>query len=197
MAVNKDRPAGLKLVGRHGGGVVAEANPYIVAAGDGTALFIGDLVKLAGAADAATGLATITQAAAGDTLLVGVVAGFEPLEEVTINNTNPNRTHRPVSTRMKVLVHDDPMNLYEVQEDGEGATLALVDIGENADIIVAAGNATTGTSGMELDSSDHKTATAQLRTMRFSQASGNVPASQWAKVIVMINEHFLKSTTGT
>ena len=58
-----------------------------------------------------------------------------------------------------------------------------------------AGNTTTGASGMELNTADHKTATAQLRIMGLVQRPDNSVGVN-AKLAVLINEHFYKSTTG-
>lgn len=196
MATNRDTIFGLKAVDHAlSPGTTGRVRKYVVPAADGTALFIGDAVKTYGTADATTGLSTVIQAAAGDAIR-GVVVGFDPVDGVTIANTNLSRTYRLASTRMVVHVNDDPYTIFEIQEDGEVATLALADMGENADLIVAAGSTSTGLSGMELDSSTHNTTSAQLRTIDFVQRPDNVPASQWAKVRVIINEHELKSTTG-
>ncbi len=189
---NTDVVNGAKLVG-HLYGATPQIREYVVPAADGTALFVGDFVKTYGTADATTGMSTVIQAAAGDTLR-GVVVGFKPID--TAQSLTLESLYRPVSVRQVVYVCDDPNAIFEIQEDAVGATVALIDIGENADIIVAAGNTTSGASGMELDSSDHKTATAQLRMLGFVRRADNTPASANAKLLVMINEHELKSTTG-
>ena len=164
-------------------------NYYKIPAADGTATFVGDIVKLYGTATA-DGIPQVIQAAAGDTLLVGAIVAFEP------DPTNLSLTYRTASTLRGCWVADSPDIIFEAQEDGEGATLALVDFGENCDITVAAGNTTTGKSGMEIDSSTHGTGTANIRVMRAVQREGNTAASQWCKIECMINEHAYKSTTG-
>jgi hypothetical protein len=172
--------------------------PYLLDSGDGTATFVGDFVKLAGTTGASGqyvngmpchGMPTIQQAAAGDTLL-GVVVGFLP------DVTNLNLRYRTASTNRIALVADAPDLIFEIQEDAGGAATALVDVGENADIVVGSGNTTTGLSGMQLDSSDHKTATANLRILRFVPKPDNEPASAYAKLEVVINEHQFKTATG-
>jgi hypothetical protein len=187
---------GLKAVGNlRGDGTTGRVRRYFVPASDNTALFIGDAVKSGGTSDPLTGLATITQAAAGDTLR-GVVVAVDQVDGVAVGSTNISRRHRPASTAMYVMVNDDPDTIFEVQEDADVATTALIDIGENADIIVAAGNASTGLSGMQLDSSTHTPNSAQLRMLGFVQRPNNAPASANAKLLVVINEHELKSTSG-
>lgn len=195
---NTNRPNGFRFVGMADGASPNGAvNQYLVPAADGTALFVGDAVKAGGTTGAAgvtvngqdmEGVPTVIQAAAGDQLR-GVVVGFLPLQsDLTV-------LHRVASTNRVALVCDSPNAIFEVQEDSLGAALAAVDFGENADIIVNAGNTTTGQSGMMLDSSDHKTATAQIRILSLVKRPDNAIGAL-AKILVMINEHDLKSTTG-
>jgi hypothetical protein len=192
---NVDKVRGAKLIGTSRGGPhTARVRTYVIPASDGTAVFLGDFVKSGGSADA-SGLATVIQAAAGDALR-GVVVGVNPIKGVAIGSENLNRNYRPANVKMHVLVCDDPDAIFEIQEDAVGATTALDDVGENADITVAAGSTATGLSGMELDSSDHKTTTAQLRILGFVESPDNTPASANAKLLVKINEHELASTSG-
>ena len=156
--------------------------------GDATAIFRGDFVKLAGSADS-DGLPTVIQAAAGDTQLLGVVVGFEA------NYADLSLLNCAASTNRVLLVADDPNTIFSIQEDSVGNNLAAADIGENADIVVGTGSTVTGLSGMELDSSDHKTGTAQLRILRLDPVPGNDVGTN-AKYLVVINEHVFKTTTG-
>ena len=207
---NIDAPSGLRPV-RHldGRSWNGSTRMYLVPSGDGTALFVGDAVKSGGSAGAAgtvvngidvEGMQTVIQAAATDALIVGVVVGFLP------NPDNLMLKYRVASTNRIALVCDDPTVVFEIQEDSVTNTLVADDIGENADLIVGAGNTTTGMSGMELDSGDHKTATAQLRILGLvkrpdnnmgdnaTSASSTYVNGKWE---VLINEHAYKSTTGT
>lgn len=186
---NSNAPGGFRAVRhRNGAPYNGAANMYAVAASDGTAVFIGDAVKSAGAADAATGVPTVIQAAAGDTIR-GVVVGIIP-------DTAMSTIYRVASTARYVLVADDPDLEFEIQEDAVGGALALDSVGLNADIVVGSGSTFTGRSAMQLDTSDVKTGTAQLRILGFVQRADNEFASANAKVRVMINEHELKATTG-
>jgi hypothetical protein len=195
---NVNRAFGLIPVMYQGGSpYTGKVNMYLVPVGDGTAMYVGDPVKSGGTAGAAgvtvngidcEGLATVTTAAAGNTLR-GVVVGFLP------NQDSLTTKHRAASTARIALVADDPNLIFEVQEDSVGAATAAIDVGENADIIYAAGSATTGISGVMLDSSDHQTTTAQLRILGFVKRPDNAIGTN-AKLLVMINEHELKTTTG-
>lgn len=184
---NVDAPKGLRPV-RHlnGSPFNGAANRYYVPASDGTAIFVGDPVKSGGSADA-DGVASVAQAAAGDNIR-GVVIGVEPV-------TDESTFYRVASTERYVFVVDDPDVIFEVQEDGVGGALAAADIGLNADIVVGTGSTVTGSSAVELDSSDKKTGTAQLRILGLAQRADNEIGTN-AKVEVLINEHELKSTTG-
>lgn len=196
MPTNVSKVRGAVLVGTSRGGPhTARIRMYCVPSSDSTALFLGDFVKSGGSADSATGIPTVIQAAAGDTLR-GFVVGVNPIKGVAVGSENLNRNYRPASTRMFVLVCDDPDALIEIQEDAVGGATALNDVGENADIVVGSGSTATGLSGMQLDSSDHKTATAQLRILGFVERVDNTPATANAKLLVKINEHELLSTTG-
>jgi len=153
----------------------------------GNAVFLGDFVKSGGTANA-EGRATVVIAAAGDALR-GVVVGIVP-------DTADSLIYRASGTTRRLLVCDDPDYVFEIQADNGGANLALVDVGENADILVTGGSTVTGTSATELDSSTHTASTAQLRILGFVQRTDNTPAADYAKVLVTINEHELKSTSG-
>lgn len=184
---NTDAPRGLRPV-RHSNGSPynGAVNRYYVPSSDGTAIFIGDAVKSAGSADA-NGVASVAQAAAGDAIR-GVVVGVEPV-------TDESLIYRAASTERYLLVADAPDLIFEIQEDSVGGALAVTAIGNNADLVVAAGSTFTGLSGMELDSSTATTSTAQLRILGLVQRPDNEVGSN-AKLEVMINEHELKSTTG-
>lgn len=160
---------------------------YNIPSSDGTATFVGDFVKSHGSADS-NGVPTVIQAAATDTIR-GVIVHFIPNPDALGTN------YRLASTARYCVVADDPQTVFEIQEDADGGALAATDVGLNADIVVGSGNTTTGLSGMELDTSDKKSATAQLRILGFVQRPDNVIGAN-AKVLVKINEHELSSTTG-
>lgn len=189
---NTNAAFGLRLVG-HLHGATPQVRSYVIPATDGTATFVGDAVKSAGSAEATTGMATVAQAAAGDTLR-GVLIGFDPPSSSASLTLEVG--YRLASTRVVVHVCDDPYAIFEVQEDAVGGAIALADIGENADIVVGSGSTTTFASGMQLDSSTHTSGSAQLRMLGFVPREDNTPASANAKLLVTINEHELKSTSG-
>lgn len=169
---------------------------YVVPATDGTALFVGDLVKAETTGDLTTGLSGVTRATAG-AAVIGAVVGFEA------DPTNLNTPqYRAASTRRIVYVADDPNLLFEAQEDGLVTPIAMASIGLNASLIsTSGGNTTTGASGMEIDSSTAAaTATLELKIMEAVARQDNelITAGQaYTRWVVKLNNHQLGSSTGT
>jgi hypothetical protein len=193
---NVDRPNGFRPYRYLNGAPYNGAfTSYVVPASDGTALFVGDLVKLSATGDANTGLRGVVQAAAGDAV-VGVVVGME-VDPTDLNTPQ----YRAASTRRVVYVADDPSLLFEAQEDGDTDPLETIDVGQNLNAVVGSGSTVTGASGMELDSDSHNTtATLTLKLMELAQRADNewVSGGQaYTRWIVKINNHQLGSSTGT
>lgn len=166
------------------------ANTYFVPASDGTALFVGDPVIIAGGGDA-DGVSTVTRAAAG-ARITGVVVGFQPLTTAGVTELG----YRAASTACYVLVADDPALVFEAEEDAVGGALAAADIGLNVDVVAAAGSTVTKRSGYLLDSSTKATDAAQLRIVGFSQRVNNVIGSD-PLVLVSIVEATESPAAGT
>lgn len=166
-------------------------NIYTLLAADGTATFVGDLVKLSGTADASGRYASVAQAAAGDAV-IGAVVGF------VVDPTNLNTPqYRLASTLRYVMVADSPDLVFECEADGGGAELAITDVGRACNILVGAGSTTTGQSGMQLDSSTAatNTSTFPLKLLGFSGRVDNEIGAD-AKALVIINAHQLTSGAG-
>jgi len=140
-------------------------------ASDATDTFIGDLVKLTANADAAGTTPAVAQSGVGD-ISVGVLVSLEPdtSDEGTLSAAN----YRRASTLRYGQVAFGPDVLYSCQEDSVVSTLAATDCGLNCDVIIAAGNTTTGASGMELDSSTAATTnTLAIRLHHVHNKMGN------------------------
>ena len=196
---NANRPAGLVPVAHLDGSPFNGKTTMYLFSGT-NAVYLGDPVKHGGSSASAgvfvngincEGMPVADRAAATDQLL-GVVVAFTPLQN------DPTVLHKAADGVDRIgYVVDAPDVIFEVQADNGGAAYAAGDIGENADMIAwGAGNTTTGISAVELDSSDHKTATAQFRTLRLAPRADNA-FGDYAKLWVLINEHEFKSTTGS
>lgn len=183
-----------------------QANIYATAASDGTALFVGDPVKLAADGNA-DGIQHVTKATAGAAVL-GVVVGVinTKLDPVTgkmsagsIALDTP--VYRPASTAQYVLVCDSPDVVYEVEAvTGSNASysFAVADIGLNADLSTVAGSTTTGTSAAALNmATAATTATLQWKILGVVQRPDNEVTGASTKVLVKINNAQMSAGTGT
>lgn len=158
------------------------ANLYFIPSTDGTAVYIGDVVKLAGAADTDGSAATVTLAAAGDGV-VGVVVGFLPNPD----NLNISGTYRAANTNRYVWVADDPNLVFEVEASNGTPTAA--DVGLNINHAVGSPSATMARSGAYIDfGTEATTSNLTFKILSFSaRADNEVGAS--AKMLVSINLH--------
>jgi len=184
---NQDAAFGLKAIGKVGQNRDNQGLSEYSIAANASAIYQWDPVEMA-----ATG--TITVAAATDTLL-GSINGVFYTDASTSKPTWANHLNASnTATDIVGFVSDDPYERFEVQSDG---ATAAADVGMNADIAYTAGSSPDYVSKVELDHSDLKTATAQLRVLAISNDPSNDTAgSANVNLVVMINEHFLKGTVG-
>ena len=184
---NKDSAFGLRPIGKVGQNRDNQGLSEYDIAASASAIYQNDPVEMA-----ATG--TITVAAATDTLL-GSLTGVFFTDASTSKPTFANHLEASnTATDIKGFVSDDPYERFEIQSDG---ATAAADVGLNADIVYAAGSSPNYVSKVELDHSDLKTGTAQLRVLGISKdIENNEAGSANVNLVVMINEHFLKGTTG-
>ena len=184
---NKDSAFGLKPIGKVGQNRDNQGLSEYSIAASATAIYFNDPVELA-----ATG--TITVAAATDALL-GSLNGVFFTDATTSKPTYANHLDASnTATDIVGFVSDDPYERFEIQADG---ATAAADVGLNADFVYAAGSSPDYVSQVELDTSDQKTGTAQLRIIGISKdPDNNTAGSANVNLVVTINEHFLKGTTG-
>lgn len=181
---NANTPFGLKPVreagsGPHNGGL----NQYFHAAGDATALYIGDPVIKSGTSDASGAYPSVIKATAAGAI-TGVVQGFVPDGVTNVAGFGA------ASTAYYLLVSDDPDTLYEIQEDAVGGALAITDVGLNADFINAAPGTGRKLSGTMLDTSTKATtAGLPLKIVAVTPRPNNEVGSANSKVLVKINLH--------
>ena len=156
---NVSRPSGFKPV-RHITGAPwnGQVQQFLIPSSDSAATFIGDVVKSLGTSGAAgvvvngqdcEGMLCVTHTTETTTcaLMVGVVVGFLP------DPTALGTRHRLASTNRIALVVTDPTVVFEVQEDAAATPIASDSVGSAVAIVTTAGNATTGVSSMQIDSS--------------------------------------------
>lgn len=151
---------------------------------------IGDPVIVSGSGDA-NGVPGCTLASAGGGAYIsGVVVGID-------QPTYGSVPYHAASTAGYVLVERDPDTLFEIQEDAVGGALAAADIGLNADLVSGTMNTANGLSAWQLDTSTKNTTnTLQLRIVGFQQRPDNEVGAN-AKVLVRINLHTSRNTTGS
>ena len=158
-------------------------NVYAVPASDGTALFLGDLVKLAGTGEIVNGrtYVDVIRAATGD-VIVGAVTAVLP-------DTRDSLIYRAASTLRLVEVADHHDLLFEIQESAGGTALTANDLGLNANFVVGSGDVNTGRSGIELDNSTEAT-TNTLDLKIFGMVNReDVAVGENCKWLVRINRH--------
>jgi hypothetical protein len=187
---NVDRPSGFRPVGHLSGGAFTGRVRKYYSINDN--LFLGDLVEkeATGTASGSGGYAGVDRMDASTAdILVGCVVGWE------INPDSLNAMHHAASATLAVYINDDPMTIYEGQCDG---TLAVTDIGLNADVTLGAGSTTTGASGMEIATSGAAaTQATPLKIMGLVEREDNDVSSANANWLVMLNLHAYKNEAGT
>ena len=184
---NKDAAFGLKPIGKVGqNGDNNGLSEYDISA-SATAIYFQDPVQILAAG-------TIGVVAAGENIL-GSLNGVFFTDATTSKPTFANHLNASnTATDIKGFVTDDPYQRYEIQADG---ATAAADVGLNADIAYTAGSSPDYVSKVELDTSDQKTGTAQLRIIGISKdPENNEAGSANVNCVVIINEHQLKATTG-
>lgn len=183
-----------------------QATLYAVPSSDSTALFVGDVVKLAADGNT-TGIAYVTAMTAGSAGTgvagVGVVVGIVPAKMDPVAGTMSagaisldTPQYRVASTAGYVLVADATDLIYEVEATNAGAaySFAVADIQQNANIYAGAGSTTTGTSAHSLDMNDKgTTSTLPFKVVGVSRRIDNEVTGNYTKVLVTLNNHQYKS----
>jgi hypothetical protein len=188
---NNNAPFGLRPVRSLSGQVYTGATrTYSVPAGDGTAIYLGDAVKLVGTSQIINGSSypDVAQAASGD-VIVGVVVAVDPA-------TRDSLTYRAASTQRTLKVADDPNLLFEIQQTNSGTALNANDVGLNANLTVTAGSAITGYSGSVIsNASEATTNTLDLKIIDLVDRADNDIGSSVSsgtvasRFLVRINRH--------
>ena len=182
----------------NGSPYTGQANVYFVPSSDSTVIMVGDLVKLLGSARDATGVPTVTRAAASDPV-VGVVVGILFSGVGDVQNVPPvtdlnTPVYRRASTERYLLVADDPNLILEGQLSAAGSYTAA-DMSLNTNFRATAGSTTSGASGFDVDiSTKATTATLPLKLVGVPNRPDNNVGDSFLNVYVLINNHQLKGT---
>jgi hypothetical protein len=186
---NKDAAFGLRPIGKVGqnrdnGGL----SEYSIAANDTSTIYFNDPVK-------ATAAGTIDVAGAGGDLL-GSLNGVFYTDPTTKKPTWANHYSQVNATDIVAFVSDDPYERFEIQSNGTNA-ITQASVFLNYDIAYTAGDSANYVSKVELNEASGVSTAAQLRLLGFSKDPDNSDiGSANVNMVVSINEHFLKSTTG-
>ena len=191
---NSNKPFGLRPYSYlNGSPYTGATRKYYVPATDGTAIFVGDLVKLAGTEGSLYSddlpVPTATIATAGD-VVIGVVTSIEPLY------SNLDAKYRVASTGMYINVCVDPNVIFLIQGDAD--TYAAADVGLNMTITFTAGSTTTGVSKFVADQSTAAdTATLDAQLIGTAPIPGNDLTGGYPLLLVKLNNHqYVDGTTG-
>ena len=189
---NSDIPNGLKPIKNLGGSPWnGKANIYYFTAAYDSTVFKGDIVKLAGSADATGKYPSIEKSAAGDITNVGVVIGFGTHPSLMMDPDSSNMKYKLTKTEMYALVVDDPFVIFEIQEDG---AIAATSVGLTTDFIDGGGSTTTGLSGIELDSSEVG-ATGNLRILRAVNREDNALGTNCKWEVLLVEHAYREQVT--
>jgi len=176
---NVNAPFGLRPLRKLGGGNISQS-VYGIATDYATAIYDGDIVKLAATSR------NVEKAAADTTNAIGV---FKGCSYVDSTGKNVFSHHWPgVSdgkTNIQAFVVDDPHVIFECQADACAAS----EIGVLGDWNVGTGNTITGMSGLYATVTGVTATTGEpLRVLRLVEREGN-DYGAYAKIEVMFAEH--------
>jgi hypothetical protein len=199
---NTSAPFGLAQIGTASGPPnFAESGntPYRIASGYATAIFFGDLCKMN--VSGPTGY--VEQWVEGDgatatKIPVGVFLGckyYSTSRKATVwNNYWPGSD---ATGDVEAFICDDPNAQFKVQANAGPITQAT--IGQTADLVVNAGNTTTGISGMALDTPT-TTSTLPLKVVNIITtppgANGTDVTTAYNYLIVAFNNQTYKNPLG-
>lgn len=178
-----------------------QARLYVVLAADTNALYIGDPVASAGNADA-NGVPAVTIGVAGSAIR-GIIVSAGGLQDGGFlgDPTNLNSISPAVpGTKSKnyyILVVDDPMVIFEAQENSSGGAIALTNATKNANFVIAAPATGVNVSGTMIASNTvATTSTLNVKLMGLAQRTNNAQGTN-AVWLCTINSHEFKAgTTG-
>jgi hypothetical protein len=192
---NKDAAFGLRPIGKVGQNKDNQGLSEYNIAANSSAIYQNDTVQFL-----ATGYVGVA-----DTTTAVLLGSLNGVFYTDIADQKPRwANHLAASnaaTDIVGFVSDDPYERFEVQSS---TTLAIADIGLNANIVYAAGSSPNFVSKVEVDttSGNMVSTTAQFRVVGVakdienSEKSNATTYAANVNVVGIINEHFLKQTSG-
>ncbi len=178
------------------------ANVYYIPSSYAQNVFVGDPVITSHGSNDANGIPAVVLATAGgaSTPVLGSVVGIVAAGSPQVPVTRDMPVYHAASTVQYILVADDPMLLYWIQDDGTGSNQNQWS-SQNASLASGSGSTITGYSGWQLSgSSVNTTSTLQVRILRpLPQEDNSVAATPVAnaKWLVKLNFPQMTVTTGT
>jgi len=189
---NQDAAFGLKAIGKVGQNKDNQGLSEYNIAASSAAIYQNDAVQMQ-----TTGYIRV---GAADVPLLGTLNGIFYTDASTSKPTWANHLAAGnTATDIVGFVADDPYERFEVQAD---STLAIADIGMNADISFKAGTSPNFISKSEVLTSAVVSTTAQFKILGVAkdiENSEKANATTYAanvNVVGTINEHFLKQVAG-
>jgi hypothetical protein len=189
---NQDAAFGLRAIGKVGQNKDNQGLSEYNIAASSAAIYQNDAVQFQTTGYIRVGAANVP--------LLGTLNGIFYTDASTSKPTWANHLEASnTATDIVGFVSDDPYERFEVQAD---STLPIVNIGMNADISFKAGTSPNFISKSEVLTSAVVSTTAQFRILGVSKDIENnqlVNATTYAanvNVVGIINEHFLKQTSG-
>jgi len=189
---NQDAAFGLKAIGKVGQNKDNQGLSEYNIAASSAAIYQNDAVQMQ-----TTGYIRV---GAADVPLLGTLNGIFYTDASTSKPTWANHLAAGnTATDIVGFVADDPYERFEVQAD---STLAIADIGMNADISFKAGTSPNFISKSEVLTSAVVSTTAQFKILGVakdienSEKSNATTYAANVNVVGIINEHFLKQVAG-
>lgn len=192
---NVNKAFGLRPLGKLGSNYNSDGDTqYKIASNTATAIFQGDTVTFGVAGGVSTGFIVKHTPAAPN--ILGVFLGCQytdPTSKKPVwRNYYPGSI---VADDIVAFVVDDPNALFLVQASGIAGAAA---IGQNANLVqTAAGNVTTGVSGLELNTGSLGAASdlnVKIVGVTTDPSNSDLTAA-YADLIVVINEHLYRGPT--
>jgi len=174
-----------------------KVNAYRINANATSAVGVGSIVALSGAADdGLEGLPTVILFAgeldgsgagtAAGSVPVGIVVGFK----IDPTSKGDLPVYRAASTSRIVYVADDPAVMFVIQEDANGGALAAASVGLNAALTADTVSTVTGRSNQELDTNTAgASGSLPIKIIAFLRAVDNEVSSSYAKIVCKFTKH--------